>query len=289
MTLDDINASIDARFEDFPKLLRVAAKYVRENPERVALHSLRQVSELAKVHPSSLMRLVRELGFPRYNEFRDPFRHWLSARRTPMRSRVQGLRDKGKMGRVSETVDELRAADLADLQSAATQIKVEDLVKAARIIVGARRVFIVGLRSLYSAAYLLDYSCKMFSTNTVLIDGRGGALGDEIRHAGPKDAVVVLSHRHYSKDAVRIARFAQRAGAKIISIVDSPLAPTVKISNVNLVLTAHTSSVLSSMVSTMSVVQCLVAVLVVEIGDGVFEELKHNETYFRAFDTFTDY
>lgn len=288
MSLDDINSKIDAAFEGYPKQLRVAARYVRENPEKVALHSLRQVSDLADVHPSSLMRLVRELGFERYNEFRDPFRQWLSTQSNSMRSRVQGLRAKGKRGRLDETVADVFAQELADVQATAAAIRTADLVAAADIMLAARRVYIVGLRSLHSAAFFLDYSCKMYATNSVLVDGRGGSLGDEVRDAGPEDAVVVLSHRSYSRDTLRIARFAKDAGAKVISIVDSPLAPTVAFSDVKLVLTASPSALLSSVVSTLAVVQALIAVIVLKVGDEIVDAMKRNETFYRGFDTFVE-
>ncbi|MBN9221958.1 MAG: MurR/RpiR family transcriptional regulator [Mesorhizobium sp.] len=288
MNLDEINSRIDDTFETYPKQLRVAARYVRENPEKIAMHSLRQVSDLANVHPSSLMRLVRELGFERYNEFRDPFRAWLGGDGTTMRGRVEGLRTKGKLGQMSGSVAEVFARDMSDLQSTASQINIEDLVVAADMILAARRVFIVGFRSLYSAAFFLDYNCRMVSASSVLIDGRGGALGDEVRDAGPQDVVVVLSHRSYSRDALKIARYARSAGSKVISIVDSSLAPTVAISDVRLVLTASHSSVLSSVVSTLAVVQALITVIVSKIGDDVYDTMKRNEAFYRAFDTFVE-
>lgn len=288
MNLNEINSRIDETFESYPKQLRIAARYVRENPEKIALLSLRQVSDLADIHPSSLMRLVRELGFERYNEFRDPFKRWLGGEDTTMRKRVEGLRTRGKLGHMSESVAAIFARDMSDLQSTASQIKTEDLVAAADVIIAAKRVFIVGFRSLYSAAFFLDYNCKMFSTNTVLIDGRGGSLGDEVRDAGPEDVVVVLSHRSYSRDALRIARYAKGAGAKIISIVDSSLAPTVAISEVSLVLAASHSSLLSSVVSTLSLVQALVTVMVSKIGEDVFDTMKRNEAFYKAFDTFVE-
>jgi len=286
--VDAINARIDLGFESYPKLLRVAARYVRDNPDKVALHSLRQLAELARVHPSNLMRLVRELGFERYNEFRDPFKAWIAARPTTLRGRVDGLRSKGRLGRIGEAVAQVFAQDIADLEATAGAIETDRLAAAADIVIGARRVFIVGFRSLHAAAFFLDYNCRMLSANTVLVYGRGGALGDEVRDAGPQDAVVVLSHRSYSRDAFRIARFARDAGARVISIVDSPLAPTAGFSDVKLIVTASHASLLSSVASTLSVVQALIAVIVSKLGDDVAERLKRSEAFYRAFDTFVD-
>lgn len=287
-SLEEINQRIDAGFDGFPRQLRAVARFVRENPEAVALHSLRQLAELAKVHPSNLMRLARVLGFERYNAFRDPFKRWLSGRPTTLAGRVEGLRSRGKRGRMAETVAQVFAQDQADLAATAGAVKAEELAAAADILAVARRVFIVGFRSLHAAAFFLDYSCRMIGANSVLVEGRGGTLGDEVQDAGPTDAVVVLSHRSYSRDALRIARFAKDAGARIVSIVDSPLAPTAAFSDVRLVVSASHASLLSSVVSTLSVVQALIAILVSRLGDEVAERLKRNQDFYRAFDTFVD-
>lgn len=286
--LDAINGRIDAQFEGYPKQLRAAARFVRENPEAVALNSLRQLATLAKVHPSNLMRLARELGFARYNLFRDPFKRWLGSRGTTLQGRVEGLRSKGRQGRGTSAVAQVLAQDLADLQATAAAIAAEDLVAAADIVVAAKRTFVIGFRSLHAAAFYLDYCCKMVGARTVLIDGQGGALGDALRDVGPKDAVIVLSHRRYSRDALRLARFAKEAGARIVSIVDSPLAPTAAFSDVRLVVAASPSSLLSSLVSTLSVVQALIAVLVSKLGDEVGDRLERGRAFYRAFDTFVD-
>lgn len=286
--LDEINGRIDAQFESLPRLLRAAARFVRENPEAVALNSLRQLAALAEVHPSNLMRLARVLGFERYNLFREPFKRWLGGRHTSLPDRVEGLRRKGRRGRASETVAQVLAQDLADLEATAAQLAVADLIAAADSILAARRVFIMGFRSLHAAAHFLDYNCRMVGVGTLLVDGRGGALGDELRDAGPADALVVLSHRRYARDTLRLARYAKAAGAKVISIVDSPLAPTAAFSDVTLVVAASHASLLSSVVSTLSVVQALIAVIVGKLGDEVAERLERSQAFHRAFETFVE-
>lgn len=288
MELDRINTKIDADYPSYPKQLRMASKYVRENPEAVALHSLRQLSDLADVHPSTLMRLVRELGFERYNEFREPFKLWLSAQGNRMSGRVDGLRRRGQRGELVSSVTEVFEHDQSDLKATIDQLDTKDLLTAARLAVDAERIFILGFGSLHSAAFLLDYSIKMFSPKSVLIDGRGGTLGDEIRFVTPRDVVIVLSHRSYSVDALRIAEYAKAAGARLISIVDSPLAPTAALSDVKLLVAAHQAGLLTSIVSTLAVVQALITAIVSEVGDEIDEKMKLNENYFRIFEKYVD-
>jgi DNA-binding MurR/RpiR family transcriptional regulator len=283
MTLDEINALIDRRFSSFPKQLRAAALFVRENPEQIALNSLRATSETAKTHPSNLMRLVRELGFDRFNEFRAPFKEWLGTRHSTMSDRVERLRQRRRPGQTTETVQEAFANEISNLQKTAEGMGVADLMKAVALLRAANRIFVIGLRSNYSAAFLFDYSCKLFMQKTILVDGRAGTLGDELRTVEAGDVVVTMTQRRYTRETLRLTEFAKEAGAAIISIVDSPLAPTAALSNVTLVGHATSTSLISSAVATVAVSQILVSLLVGTLGEktaATFKKAQHQLDWF---------
>jgi DNA-binding MurR/RpiR family transcriptional regulator len=288
MTLDEINALIDQRFNAFPKQLRAAARFVRENPEQIALNSLRATSEQAETHPSNLMRLVRELGFERFNEFRAPFKEWLSSRRSTMSDRVERLRERRRPSQAAETVQDAFANEIGNLRKTAEQIGVADLMKAVGLLKSAHRIFVVGLRSNYSAAFLFDYSCKLFMQKTILVDGRAGTLGDELRTVGKGDVVVTMTQRRYTRETLRLTEFAKEAGAAIISIVDSPLAPTAAISDVTLVGHAASKSLISSAVATVAVSQLLVSLLVGAMGErttAMFRKAQHQLDWFDSLES----
>lgn len=286
MKLDEINALIDRRFNTFPRQLRAAARFVRENPEKVALNSVRAVSEQAKTHPSNLMRLVRELGFKRFNEFRAPFKEWLSSRQSTMSDRVERLRRRQRPSEAAKTVQDAFANEIRNLQETAEQIGVPALMSAVALLRSANRVFVIGFRSNYSAAYLFDYSCKLFMEKTILVEGRAGTLGDELRAITTDDVVVTMTQRRYAKDTLRLTQFAREAGAKIISIIDSPLAPTAAISDVTLVGRATSASIISSAVATIAVSQILVTLLVGAMGAktaAAFKKAQHQLAWFESF------
>src|SRR5882724_4026626 len=57
---------IESRFPALSPRLRSAARFVLDNPEEIALHSMRAAAAKAGIHPSSMQRLARELGFAGY-------------------------------------------------------------------------------------------------------------------------------------------------------------------------------------------------------------------------------
>ena len=57
-------------YNNYPKEVQKAAKYLISNTFEIPVYSLRKISKKAEVSPSTLIRLVRMLGFERYDDFK---------------------------------------------------------------------------------------------------------------------------------------------------------------------------------------------------------------------------
>ena len=69
--------------DSFPGLsprLQIAARYVLDRPDDVALLSMRSMATNATVHPSTMVRLAKSYGFDSYQDFRPPFQQRLRDR-----------------------------------------------------------------------------------------------------------------------------------------------------------------------------------------------------------------
>ncbi|MBI3710475.1 MAG: MurR/RpiR family transcriptional regulator [Proteobacteria bacterium] len=263
--MDDV-AAIAKRVErKFPRLsprLRKAARYVVDHPQEVALESMRSIAARAAVHPSSMVRLARELGFDGYEAFRSPFRLWLASRPMAFAQRAELLRGHRRHKAITTLVRELLGKELDNLQHSILGIGVSRLIKAQRLLAGARQVFVLGLRSLYPPAFYFHYQCRMFMKNTTLLDGQAGTFADDLRHVSAGDVLLVFSYRPYSRDAKRAVDFAAGRGARIIAVTDSTVSPIAVDAVVALVVSNETTSFFPSVLPAMAVAQTLVALLV---------------------------
>ncbi len=70
----DIEAHIESRFTELSPRLQQAARFIVDNPQLVALRSMRAVASRAHVDPSTMVRLAQDLGFDGYEQLRDCYR-----------------------------------------------------------------------------------------------------------------------------------------------------------------------------------------------------------------------
>lgn len=282
-TESEIEHLIRARFDDLSPRLQQAARYIVDHPREIALHSMRRVAGQAEVDPSSMVRLAQELGFGGYEEMRERFRAKLLASEggwARRARRIQGLKPTtGPLALVQEVLD----ADRRNLDKTFTEAALADIERSTKLMEQARTVYVVGLRSLYPVAFYFHYACRLFMTKTVLLTGTGGTFADDLRLAGPEDALVVFSYRPYARDAVRAVEFAKGVGTKIVAVTDSKLSPIAKRAEAAIIVSNALPSLLPSITPFFAVAQALATVMVLEGGEAAIKRIARTEEQLASF------
>ncbi len=105
--------------EKFPQLspqLQRAARHVLDRPDDVALMPMRRLATSAGVHASPMVRSARAFEFPIYNDFREPFQQRLRVRPADDLARARDLQARGAGGEMPGLLQEVLAADGANLR-----------------------------------------------------------------------------------------------------------------------------------------------------------------------------
>ena len=76
-----------------PKKLAMAARYAVDQPERIALNSMRSSAKSVGVTSTTMLRLARQLGYDSYEDFRASFQTQLVS--TGFGFRASALHDRG--------------------------------------------------------------------------------------------------------------------------------------------------------------------------------------------------
>lgn len=283
-------AAVKKRLEEaFPGLspqLRQAARYVLDRPDDVAFNSMRQLAARAGVHPSTLVRLAQALDYAGFVEFREPFRDRLRGGPGGYVDRARHLQARGRENAAAALIDDMLAADLANLEHTFRDVGVDGLRRAARALAEARRVYVVGLRSCYPIAFFFHYAWRMFEGKTVLLDGRGGTFADDLRGLGPRDAMLAVSFLPYTREVVQAVTYAGDRGATIVALTDSAVSPLAVRADEPLVVSAASPSFFHSILPGLAVVQALVALILARGGDDALAALAESE---RQLDSFAAY
>lgn len=273
---------IEERFPSLSPQLREAARFALDHPQKIALESMRSAAAEARVHPNSMLRLARELGFESYDPFREEFRDWLVDRGpASWTGRAQTLRTE-RTGPAA-LLDDILVGESRNLRETFGP-ELHDALLAAKIAVtGAPKVYILGLRSLFPVAFYTHYVCRMFMTKTVLLTGTGGTFADDLRAVEDGDVLLAFSHRPYARDALRAAEFARERGAILVAVTDSAVSPIARTSSISVVVSNATPSFFPSILPAMAVAQSLVALLVAESGEDTMAAIARSEVQLDAF------
>jgi len=277
MTKEEVEKLISGRYKSLPPKLKLAARHVLDSPKDIAIQSMRSVAADAKLQPAAMLRLARELGFDSYESFRALYVSWLSSSEMTFVARAKSLRRR----RVSDGQEKLFAdmydTEVASLDRTLGSANAAAFEAAKKILTAARRFYVLGLRSLFPAAYYLDYACRLFSDKSVLVAGVGGAIADELRRATSKDALVAFSFEPYARLTVDEVQYAAERHVKIIAVTDSVVSPIVDGASVVLLAPNAGPALVPSILPAMAAAQALASLMVTAGGKATLAEIARSD------------
>jgi DNA-binding MurR/RpiR family transcriptional regulator len=285
----DIDQVLEQKFTSLSPRLQHAARYVVDHPEEVALNSMRTIAGLAGVDPSSMIRLAREIGFSSYEEFRNQYRSRLLSGTATWSGRARRLRDrKPDVSGAAALVREIANQDQINLQQAFADETITKLEEAKHLFLNARRVYVMGLRSLFPVAFYFHYVCRLFSTKTVLLTGTGGTLADDLRFLENEDILFLFSYRPYARDAVRALSFARSKNAKIVGVTDSKVSPIARDADVAIIVSNVSPSLLPTIIPSLAVAQAVANAILSESDEDAIRQIERSEQQLQRFSVYAE-
>jgi DNA-binding MurR/RpiR family transcriptional regulator len=287
VTKEEVEKLISDRYQSLPRKLKVAARHVLDAPKDIAIQSMRSVASDAKLQPATMLRLARELGFDGYESFRAVYVDWLSSHEMTFVARAKSLRERRVRNGQEKFFAEMYETEAAGLDRTLGAANAAGFEAAKDILVAARRFYVMGLRSLFPAAYYLDYACRLFSDKSVLVAGVGGAVADELRRAGPKDAFVAFSFEPYARLTVDAVEYAAERRVKIIAITDSIVSPIVTGASIVLLAPSVGPTLIPSILPAMAVAQALANLMVTAGGAETLGEIARSDAQLQRLHAYT--
>ncbi len=269
-------AALKTGISEFTPQMRTAAKYVVDQPSSFGLDSIRETARKAKVSTYTLVNMAKNLGFPSYEAFRQPFRHALV-------SGAGGQSDPGWVGKMrgqSEfgTVYADAAKNTLNIVTNSMERQQPEILEAiADMLVAADTVYLTAVRSSYAVAYYLHYVGRMALPSLQLIPRHHNSAIDDLNDAKPGDVLIAITVTPYSRETIEACAFAKKKGVSLLLITDSEvvspdLAPEHTL--VASVLSTHHFGCFSGM---MAVVELLIASLMNRGGARARSRIKSYE------------
>lgn len=262
-----------------------AARYLLEHPHDVGLRSMRSIAAQAEVKPATISRLCRKLGFKDYESFKLPFIQRLRKSQPGYVSQLEDVQRRGSTD-LFELYAEGRAQDIANIENSVSDEQYAILFDAAETIRASRRVYVLGFRGPYSAAFLFHYTYQLFRENSQLVNTNAGIFADQFRGMNSDDCLLVISFDPYTKMTIDAINYAADAGVKIIAITDKLASPVTRSASHIIVTQNKSTSFYQSLTGALAVNHALITFLVANTGSNAIQILKEAEEQMSNFSVY---
>ena len=255
---DDILAVLQEKAPTFSKGQRRIAAYINEAYDKAAFMTASKLGKTVGVSESTVVRFAVELGFDGYPEMQKAMQEMVLNRLTSVQ-RIEVANDRiGDQDVLSMVIH----SDMEKLRQTDETLNREEFHGAVDAILKARRIYILGVRSVAPLANFLGHYLNYMFNNVHIVNGFSvGEMFENIVGIGSEDVVIAFSFPRYSASTTKGAQYCRTTGAKVIGITDSRESPLGSVSDLVLVAKSDMVSLVDSLVAPLSVINALIVAL----------------------------
>ena len=178
---------INSRYSSMSKGQKLIATYITDNYDKAVFLTAAKMGETVGVSESTVVRFATCLGYKGYPEFQNALEEMV---RTKLNS-VQRM--EVTYGRISqsEILQTVLASDADKIKSTLEKIDHAAFESAVDTILGAKCLYIIGIRSCAPLASFLAFYCNlMFENVHLLTTNSSSELFEQMLRIGAEDAII---------------------------------------------------------------------------------------------------
>ena len=267
----DIITRMNEKFMRMSKGHKAIAAYISDHYDQAVFMTAAKLGETVGVSESTVVRFASGLGYDGYPEFQRALENWV----TDKLNTVQKIGAKYGNSTQSEILHSVLNADIEKIQDTLVNLDAVAFEAAVDIILKAKTVYLVGVRSCEPLADFLHFYLNMIRGNVVLVKTTSVTeMFEQMIRIGERDAIIGISFPRYSMRTLKAMEFANDRNAKVITITDSIHSPMNLYSSCNLLARSDMVSIVDSLVAPLSVINALVVALCLKQPDEVKKNLE---------------
>lgn len=224
--MESIMHKLRSCYDDMGRSEKRIADYIQKNPQKIISLSISELAQNCGSGDATVVRFSRRLGFSGYQEFKLHFAAEINSS-----SAIDSTIEKSDS---CYDIFRKRINDISvSLKNTESVIDTEQLDKAAKCIMNAKRIIIFGLGN--SAAIAMDASHKFLRLGLdaqAVCDNHMQAI--VASHLDENTVAIGISHSGSSKDIVEALQLAKNKNATTICITNYGNSPILSTSDIRL-------------------------------------------------------
>ena len=260
-TVEQLLQHISQEYEGLSKQLKIIARHIERNRDRLGIEGIRELAEQCEVQPSAVVRFAKHFGLSGFAEmqriFRDGLAQYLGQPRN-YETRIRKGIESGA-GRLSsvEIADEFLGGSIAGMQELRERLHGPSFKKAVNLLAQSDAISICGSRRSFPVAVYLEYALQHTDKRIALISAMGGMQLGQVRSVRKGDVMIAISYAPYAPETIEVVQEVLKRGARLIAITDSRMSPLAREADVALIVQDDSTLGFRSLSSTMSLAESL--------------------------------
>ena len=254
----DILTVLQEKAPTFSKGQRRIAQYITESYDKAAFMTANRLGKTVGVSESTVVRFAVDLGFDGYPNMQKAMQEMVLNRLTSVQ-RIEVANDR--LGN-QDVVSMVLHSDMEKLRQTEENIDRDEFTAAVNAILKAKRVYILGVRSVAPLANFLGYYLNYMFNNVHVVSGfSAGEMFEKIVGVNADDVVIAFSFPRYSASTIKAAQYCRSAGTTVIGVTDSKLSPLGQCCDHVLIAKSDMVSLVDSLVAPLSIVNALIVAI----------------------------
>ncbi|MCL2124393.1 MAG: MurR/RpiR family transcriptional regulator [Oscillospiraceae bacterium] len=271
----DVLSIIESSYKKLSKGQRKIAGYITDNYDKAAFMTASKLARLADVSESTVVRFAADLGYSGYPEMRRALQDMTRSRLTS----VQRIKVSKDLIEDRDILSYVLSTDIENIRLTMEETDRDDFNRAVDAIVGAKNIYILGLRSAsFLASFMGFYFNLLFSNSRVVSESPAGEIFEQIVRISSDDVLIAISFPRYSRRTIRAMQYAREVGAGIVAITDSRMSPLVEPGDIPLCAKSDMVSFLDTLVAPLSIVNALVVAVSEKAPGDLYANFERLET-----------
>ena len=266
--MNDLITKIQSELPGFSKGQKQIARFILEHYDKAAFMTASRLGVTVGVSESTVVRFATELGYDGYPHLQRALQEMIRNKLTSVqRMEVAGDRMGGR-----DVLQTVLHADTDMIRVTLDEIDRDAFQGAVDALMGAKRIYILGVRSSSALASFLGFYFNLLFENVTLVHTNSvSEIFEQVLRVGPGDVLFGISFPRYSKRTLSAMKYARDRGARVIALTDSQLSPLARVADHVLLARSDMASFVDSLVAPLSVIN----ELIVAVGMSRRDEIEH--------------
>lgn len=219
---------VTMHFDQLTAAQQDLAQQIANLGEQVAFMTARQLAQAVGQSDAAIIRFAKVLGYGGFPDMRAGLRA-----RILEHVGASGMRQASR-GSDHVLLEEIVARHADMLTETARLNDPNTILSVADLLVGARRIYVVGHGTTYPLAVYLAMHLNQSLDRAQIFNIEHGDLAERFRSVGDGDVFIGIGYVRYLQYTIDILRLARDSGATVVAITDRASSPLARLARLTL-------------------------------------------------------